>query len=476
MIPLKLIDDKANDEINLSGVQTNSKMIENGNLFVAINGNNHNGEDYIDEAIGKGAVAILTSNKEIKKENIPIIFHQDPRQKLSELSKLFFPSSPNIICAVTGTNGKTSTVDFLYQIWKLLGYNSATIGTLGVRSRKFNIETDTTTPCPIRLHQILDKLSQLKVSNLALEVSSHGIDQHRVTSVDLESACFTNLSLDHLDYHKSINEYSNTKFKLFNDILPSNKTSVICVDNDEGLKFFNKLKKNNKEVFDVGISAEKLKILSSECIPSGHKVEIKYNNEFFSLNFNLYAYFQVLNVLCAAGLAITSGAHYKEVFSVIENIKPVCGRMNILETENNSKVIIDYAHTPDSLLKVLKYANSLSGKVILAFGCGGDRDFSKRKMMGEIAEKYSDKVIITNDNPRDEDPKNIAKMISYGCPSAQIIFDRKKAIEYGLSKSNSGDIFIIAGKGHENYQIEKGEKSYFSDLDVVKNFLENVNE
>ena len=284
------------------------------------------------------------------------------------------------------------------------------------------------------------------------------------------------MSLDHLDYHKSLNEYSNTKFKLFNDILPSDKTSVICVDNDEGLKFFNKLKKNNKEVFDVGISAEKLKILSSESIPSGHKVEIKYNNEFFSLNFNLYAYFQVLNVLCAAGLAITSGADYKEVFSVIENIKPVCGRMNILETENNSKVIIDYAHTPDALLKVLKYANSFSGKVILAFGCGGDRDFSKRKMMGEIAEKYSDKVIITNDNPRDEDPKSIAKMISYGCPSAQIIFDRKKAIEYGLSKSNSGDIFIIAGKGHENYQLEKGEKSYFNDLDIVKNFLENVNE
>ena len=476
MIPLKLIDDKAIDNINLSGIQTNSKMIKNGNLFVAINGNNHNGEDYINEAVGKGAVAILTSNKEIKKKNIPIIFHQNPRQKLSELSKLFFPGSPNIICAVTGTNGKTSTVDFLYQIWKLLGYNSATIGTLGVKSREFNTETDTTTPCPIRLHQILDKLSQLKVSNLALEVSSHGIDQHRVTSVDLESACFTNLSLDHLDYHKSLNEYSNTKFKLFNNILPSDKTSVICVDNDEGLKFFKKLKKNNRDVFDVGINAEKLKILSTKNIPSGHKVEIKYNNEFFSLNFNLYAYFQVLNVLCAAGLAITSGAHYKEVFSVIENIKPVCGRMNILETENNSKVIIDYAHTPDALLKVLKYANSFSRKVILVFGCGGDRDFSKRIMMGEIAEKYSDKVIITNDNPRDEDPKNIAEMISNGCPNAQIIFDRKKAIEYGLSEINSGDIFIIAGKGHENYQLEKGEKSYFNDLDVVKNFLENVDE
>ena len=157
------------------------------------------------------------------------------RKLLAEISYKIFYKRPNNLIAVTGTNGKTSTVDFLYQIWKLLGYNSATIGTLGVRSRKFNIETDTTTPCPIRLHQILDKLSQLKVSNLALEVSSHGIDQHRITSVDLESACFTNLSLDHLDYHKSLNEYSNTKFKLFNDILPSDKTSVICVDNDEGL-------------------------------------------------------------------------------------------------------------------------------------------------------------------------------------------------------------------------------------------------
>ena len=475
MIPLRLIDDTFEDNISLSGIQSNSKLIKNGNLFVAIDGNKNNGEDYIDEAVNKGAVAILTSNKGIKKENIPVIFNQNPRKKLSQLSKLFFPGSPDTICAVTGTNGKTSTVDFLYQIWELLGYNSATIGTLGVRSKNLNINTSNTTPCPIKLHQILDKLAKLKVSNLALEVSSHAIDQYRINAVDLESACFTNLSLDHMDYHKSIQDYSNTKFKLFNNVLPYEKTSVIFTDNDEGIKFFEKLKKLNRNIFDIGINAEKLKILSSENIATGHKVEILYNGEIFSFNFNLQAYFQISNALCAAGLAIISGANYKDVFSVIENIKPVYGRMNIIETKNNSKIIIDYAHTPDALLSVLQYANSLSKNVTLAFGCGGDRDVSKREIMGEIAEKFSDKVIITNDNPRYEDPSNIAKMIQKGCPSAQIIFNRKEAIEYGLSEANSGDIFIIAGKGHESYQIEKGKKTYFSDMDVVKNLLENAN-
>ena len=475
MIPLRLIDDTFEDNISLSGIQSNSKLIKNGNLFVAIDGNKKNGEDYIDEAVNKGAVAILTSNKRIKRENIPVIFNQNPRKKLSQLSKLFFPGSPDTICAVTGTNGKTSTVDFLYQIWELLGYNSATIGTLGVRSKNLNIKTSNTTPCPIKLHQILDKLAKLKVSNLALEVSSHAIDQYRINSVNLESACFTNLSLDHMDYHNSMQDYSNTKFKLFNNILPFEKTSVIFTDNDEGIKFFEKLKKLNRNIFDIGINAEKLKILSSENIAKGHKVEILYNDEFFSFNFNLLGYFQISNALCAAGLAITSGANYKDVFSVIENIKPVYGRMNIIESKNNSKIIIDYAHTPDALLSVLQYASSLSRKIILVFGCGGDRDFSKRKIMGEIAEKFSDKVIITNDNPRYEDPSNIANMIQKGCPGAQIIFSRKKAIEYGLSEAKSGDIFIIAGKGHESYQIEKGKKIYFSDRDVVQNFLENTN-
>ena len=475
MIPLKLIDDTFEDNINLSGIQSNSKLIKNGNLFVAIDGNKKNGEDYIDEAVNKGAVAILTSNKRIKKENIPVIFNQNPRKKLSQLSKLFFPGSPDTICAVTGTNGKTSTVDFLYQIWELLGYNSATIGTLGVKSKNLNINTSNTTPCPIKLHQILDNLTKLKVSNLALEVSSHAIDQYRINSVNLESACFTNLSLDHMDYHKSINDYSNTKFKLFNNILPYEKTSVIYTDNDEGKKFFKKLKKLNRNIFDIGTKAEKLKILSSENIAKGHKVEILYNDEFFSFNFNLLGYFQISNALCAAGLAITSGANYKDVFSVIENIKPVYGRMNIIESKNNSKIIIDYAHTPDALLSVLQYANSLSKNIILVFGCGGDRDVSKRKIMGEIAEKFSNKVIITNDNPRYEDPSNIAKMIQKGCPSAQIILNRKEAIEYGLSEANSGDIFIIAGKGHESHQIEKDKNIYFSDMDVVKNFLENAN-
>ena len=476
MIPLRLIDKSIKNGINLSGIQTHSKLIKDGNLFVAIDGNHENGENYIDEAIDNGASAILTSNKDIKKKNIPIIFDQNPRKRLSKLSKLFYPGSPKNICAVTGTNGKTSTVDFLYQIWKLLGFKAASIGTLGVKSKDFNIQTNNTTLCPIQLHKILNKLSKLKISNLAIEASSHGIDQNRLDQIILESACFTNLGSDHMDYHKSISDYSKTKFKLFNDILSSDKTSVICIDNDEGIKFYNKLKKLNRNIFDIGFAANKLNIISSEKTLDGQKVKILYDKNIFTFNFKLHAHFQILNIFCAAGLAIVSGIDYLKVFSVLEKIKPVDGRMNIIETKNNLKVIIDYAHTPDALLSVLKYTKSFSGKTFLAFGCGGERDISKREVMGKIADKFSDEVIITNDNPRNEEPRNIAKMIKKGCPSANIILDRKEAIEYGLSKIKPGDIFIIAGKGHESYQLVSDRRLPFNDMEIVRNSLENINE
>ena len=244
MINLNLIDKKLPKDIIISGIQNHSKKVKKGDLFVAIKGSKENGINFIKEAISQGAVAVLTSDKtlNISGYSIPIIKVSNPRKKLSEISKLLFPNSPKVICGVTGTNGKSSTIDFLYQIWCLLGFDAASIGTLGVKSKDFNFKTKNTTPDSIELHKIMNDLSLSGVSHLALEVSSHAIDQNRIDSVNFESACFTNLSLDHLDYHKNLENYSNIKFKLFDELLKPNKTSVICIQDKQGVNFLKKFK------------------------------------------------------------------------------------------------------------------------------------------------------------------------------------------------------------------------------------------
>ena len=475
MINLNHIDSSLPKDINISGIQDNSKKVRKGDLFVAINGSKENGVHFINEAIKLGASAILTSEKILETSDIkiPVIINDSPRKKLSEISKLFFPNSPPIICGVTGTNGKTSTVDFLYQIWSFLDINAARIGTLGVKSSDINFKTENTTPGPIELHKLINDLSLSGVSHLALEVSSHGIQQSRVDSIDFNSACFTNLSLDHLDYHETFGEYLKVKFKLFEEILSSDKPSVICVDNEYGSYFSKKLKLLNKKVLDIGEGAEFINITSVERLKEGIKVSIIYQKESFSFSLNVRAYFQILNILSAAGLAIASGCNYNEVFSVLEKLKPAQGRLEPISKNNHSNIIIDYAHTPEALSCTLRsIEREDKGKLIIIFGCGGDRDQSKRSIMGQVAQEYCDEIIITNDNPRSEDPLSIANAILKGCPEATLILDRTKAIEFTLSRMKSQDILLIAGKVHEETQIIGNTHTPFSDRKTVENFLE----
>ena len=474
MISLNEIDKSLSKEIFISGVQDNSKKIKSGDLFIAIDGDKKNGEEFIGESIESGAIAVVTSNKKIKnsKLTVPIIFDISPRKRLSKISKLFYPNSPKIICAVTGTNGKTSTVDYLYQIWTHLGLEAASIGTLGVKSKTLNCITENTTPGPIELHKMLNKLSLLGVSHLALEVSSHAINQNRIDSIDLHSACFTNLSQDHLDYHKSLKNYSDVKFKLFDELLPSKNASIVCIDSDQGGKFSKKIKSLNRKVFDVGEGAEFINIVSVEEYSNGKKVEILFKNKTYIIFLEVNAHFEVLNILCAAGLAIESGCNYSKVFSSLEFIKPVKGRLEKISTNDSSNIIIDYAHTPDALSHVLEsIKKETSGKIVLVFGCGGDRDKSKRILMGGVAQKFCEEIIITNDNPRNEDPSNIANQIIKGCPKAIISLDRFSAIKLGISKIRNQDTLLIAGKGHEELQIIGGQELPFSDHKVVEEIL-----
>ena len=474
MISLNEIDKSLSKEIFISGVQDNSKKIKSGDLFIAIDGDKKNGEEFIGESIESGAIAVVTSNKKIKNSNlkVPIIFDTNPRKRLSKISKLFYPNSPEIICAVTGTNGKTSTVDYLYQIWIHLGLEAARIGTLGVKSKTLNCITENTTPGPIELHKMLNKLSLLGVSHLALEVSSHAINQNRIDSIDLHSACFTNLSQDHLDYHKSLKNYSDVKFKLFDELLPSKNASIVCINSDQGAKFSKKIKSLNRKVFDVGEGAEFINIVSVEEYSNGKKVEILFKKKIYIIFLKVNANFEVLNILCAAGLAIESGCNYNKVFSSLEFIKPVKGRLEKISTNDTSNIIIDYAHTPDALSHVLEsIKKETSGKIVLVFGCGGDRDKSKRILMGRVAQKFCKEIIITNDNPRNEDPSNIANQIIKGCPKAIISLDRFSAIKLGISKTRNQDTLLIAGKGHEELQVIGGQELPFSDHKVVEEIL-----
>ena len=479
MLNLFTIDSSITKDVIISGIQNNSKNIKKGDLFVAIKGSSKNGVNFINEAIDSGASAVLTSDKTLNSSDykVPIIFDENPRKKLSEISKLFFPNTPEIICGVTGTNGKTSTVDFLYQIWTLLDINAARIGTLGVKSKEFNFETKNTTPDPIDLHKIINNLSLSGVSHLALEVSSHAIDQCRINSIDFNSACFTNLSLDHLDYHNSLENYSNVKFSLFKNILPMDRASVICTESKEGKDFSKALKLLNKKTMEIGKNSEFINIESVKKYDSGNEVEITFQGEPFKFILGFAPYFQILNILCAAGLAIVSGCNYKEVFSVLEKIEPVKGRYEIIKSNNYSNIIIDYAHTPEALSYVLRDIKKESkGKVVLVFGCGGSRDQSKRPLMGRVAEKYCDEIIITNDNPRDEDPSLIADQILKGCPKARVILDRAEAIKCGISKIKNNDVLLIAGKGHEETQTIGNHINPFSDRDVIRSFCEASNE
>ena len=311
----------------------------------------------------------------------------------------------------------------------------------------------------------------------ALEVSSHAIDQSRVNSINFNSACFTNLSLDHLDYHNSLENYSNTKFSLFKNILPLHGTSVICIEGKEGKNLSKELKLLNKKTMEIGKNAEFINIESIKKCKKGKEIKITFKGEPFCFILGFDPYFQILNVLCAAGLAITSGCNYKKVFSVLDKIKPVKGRYELVKSHNHSDIIIDYAHTPEALSNVLQdIKKETIGKIILVFGCGGDRDKSKRPLMGKVAKKYCDEIIITNDNPRDEDPAIIANQILKGCPGARIIHDRGEAIKFGISKIKNNDVLLIAGKGHEEFQITGNHKIPFSDRDVIESFFEASNE
>ncbi len=475
--------DNSKKKIFFSGISFNSKDIKKDNIFFAIKGNNFDGNKFISVAIKKGS-KIIISEKRITNPQKDILFihTKNIRKLLAEIAFKIYKNKPNNLIAVTGTNGKSSVSDFYFQLLKLNKIKVASIGTLGVKSKNIRRNIQNTTIDPIRMGQILSKLKSQKINNVIMEASSHGLTQHRLDGLKFSSGIFTNLSQDHLDYHKNFKKYFKAKLYLFENLI-GKKGNVIT---DEILPEFKRIKKiaisRKLKLQVLDNSKNQFQILSHSYRGEKQILKIRYYNLTREINLNLIGKIQLKNILMAIIAAKNSNISLIKILNVLSQLKPIDGRLEkIGKIKNRSKVILDYAHTPDALRICLSNLKEQfpNKKIILLFGCGGNRDQNKRFKMGKIACNYSNEIYLTDDNPRFEDPKKIRDDIKKGIQDTSIkeIPDRKKAISEAIKNLNTGDILLVAGKGHEKTQDFGKKKIYFSDkkiiLDCIK--LKNTN-
>ena len=475
--------DNSKKKIFFSGISFNSKDIKKDNIFFAIKGNHFDGNKFISTAIKKGS-KIIISEKRIRnfQKDILFIHTKNIRKLLAEIAFKIYKNKPNNLIAVTGTNGKSSVSDFYFQLLKLNKIKVASIGTLGVKSKNIRRNLQNTTIDPIRMGQILSKLKSQKINNVIMEASSHGLTQHRLDGLKFSSGIFTNLSQDHLDYHKNFKEYFKAKLYLFENLI-GKKGNVIT---DETLPEFKRIKKiaisRKLKLQVLNNSKNQFQILSHSYRGEKQILKIRYYNLTREINLNLIGKIQLKNILMAIIAAKNSNISLIKILNVLSQLKPIDGRFEkIGKIKNKSKVILDYAHTPDALRICLSNLKEQfpNKKIILLFGCGGNRDQNKRFKMGKIACDYSNEIYLTDDNPRFEDPRKIRDDIKKGIQDTSIkeIPDRKKAISEAIKNLNTGDILLVAGKGHEKTQDFGKKKIYFSDkkiiLDCIK--LKNTN-
>jgi UDP-N-acetylmuramoyl-L-alanyl-D-glutamate--2,6-diaminopimelate ligase len=380
----------------------------------------------------------------------------------------FFPRQPKTIAAVTGTSGKTSVAAFTRQIWATLGHQAASVGTIGVVSPRGETYGSLTTPDPVALHKTLDTLAGEGVTHLAIEASSHGLDQHRLDGLKVAAGAFTNLSRDHLDYHDSLESYFAAKLRLFEHLVVDSGAAVVSADHAHSDAVLSVARKRGLKVFTVGRAGMDLMLLGVQADGAGQVLALSHRGHSHNVRLPLLGAFQIENALVAAGLALSTGTDSEGVFAAVENLTGAKGRLEPVGTKNGGLIFIDYAHKPDALAKALEALRPYArGKLVALFGAGGDRDPGKRPIMGGIAAKNADRVIVTDDNPRSENPASIRAAILAAAPGAIEIGDRGEAIRTAISDLREGDVLLIAGKGHETGQIVGDRVLEFSDHDAV---------
>ena len=463
-----------------SGISFDSNRVKKDNIFFAIKGNNFNGNDYIEKAIYRGAKVIISEQKKIKNKDVIFIPTKNIRKLLAEVSYKISENKLDKLVAVTGTNGKSSIADFYYQILNLNSKKVASIGTIGIKYKNKYQPLANTTLDPINLSKILTKLKKKGVKYAIMEASSHGLKQNRLDGLLFDVGIFTNLSHDHLDYHKNMKDYLKSKLYLFEKLLKKRGNIITDFKIPEFSRIKKIAKKNNFRLNFINSKIDGLKIVSHKFINEKQYLKIKYQNKIFESEINLIGRIQINNILMAILAAERCGINFKNIISVLKKVKPVKGRLEkIGKIKNNSKVILDYAHTPAALEAALislkdQFPNR---KLSLLFGCGGDRDFEKRYAMGRIAARYSDTIYLTDDNPRNEKPSKIRNDIKKGIKKTKFFefANRKKAIHTAIKNLNTGELLLIAGKGHEKIQDYGNRKIFFSDQENILKSIKHKN-
>lgn len=454
-----------NFDAEIQGVSCNPRKIREGYLFVCLSERDLKSFQSI-VIINKNNLSINVISDSTLTTEMRTIFHPNPQKIYSEIVSRFYQfKQPEYIAAVTGTNGKTSVVEFCRQIWQNAGYNAASIGTLGTSiytSKRSN--SNLTTPSADDLYAILRDINNKNIENLVLEASSHGIDQYRIHGLRLHAAAFTNFSPDHLDYHGNMDEYFEAKKRLFYEVLPEGETTILNADIDEYDTLLSIACKRGNRIITYGEKGTYITLLKQTLTADGQYLVIKMYDKIYNITFPVFGKFQAHNLLCAMAI---SRLDCREMH--IEKLHSPKGRMEKV----NSFAFVDYAHTADALKQALLSLKLHFGKkIVLVFGCGGNRDKTKRSDMGKIAQKYADRIIITDDNPRDEDPAKIRRDVLLHCPNALEVGDRKAALEKGLNIAYAeGMILLVAGKGHEEFQIVGDEVFECSDISVIRSGL-----
>lgn len=450
------------------GLNSDSRRIEPGDIFFALPGVKVHGNDFIADAIHRGALAVVTDVAPPGDFGVPVIVVKDVRAAYARAASRVFEPQPEICVAVTGTNGKTSVASFVRQIWDHAGMPGASIGTLGIETSKRRIEGALTTPDSRTLHQAMRALKAQGIDHVALEASSHGLDQRRLDGIHFEAVAFTNLSRDHLDYHADMDEYRNAKLRLFTDLLVDGGAAIVNVDDPEHEQFMFAALSQSATLLTVGREGAYIEILSIKPEGYGQRVEVRHIGEKVSFHLQIPGEFQVSNALVAAALAMSSGVDKADAFGALPELVGAVGRLELVAEYNGAAIFVDYSHKPEALRTALKTLRPYAtNKLSLVFGCGGDRDRGKRAQMGEIAVELADRVTVTDDNPRTEDAAAIRAEVLSGAKGANEIGDRRTAIIDAVKSLQPGDVLLVAGKGHETYQIIGTTKHHFSDHEVV---------
>ena len=458
----------------LAGISADSRRIKPGDLFVAVTGSKDDGLRFVDQALAAGAVAVMAQRapQPPLPENIAFISVSNVRRALALAAAQFFPAAPRVIAAVTGTSGKTSVAAFARQIWSEQGIAAASIGTVGLVSPKREIYGSLTTPDPVALHRSLGELAGEGVTHLAIEASSHGLDQYRLDGLRVAAGAFTNLSRDHLDYHPTLEAYLAAKLRLFTDLIEPEGSAIIASDHPEAAAVLAAVRKRKLRLITVGHKADGIRLQGVRREGFAQLLELSHAGLGHTVRLPLAGSFQVENALIAAGLAIATGSSPDATFAALAHLKGAKGRLELVGDRNGAPIFVDYAHKPDALAKTLEALRPYAtNRLVVVFGCGGDRDPGKRPMMGGIAAQLADRVIVTDDNPRSEEPAAIRAAILRGAPGAVEIGDRREAIGASIAALRPGDVLLIAGKGHETGQIVGKQVLPFSDHEAVADVL-----